>query len=428
MFRWPIDIARMKKNLGSSRADLDRLRFHLMKSQLINAFENVPFYYEAYRRIGVDPAKFSCIQDLNRYPVVTRPQIQNAANLFLSIKRAPEKLSRSHSSGSTGTPLWVYFDTATWFRKKYFSKLRSRMACGMKPNDKTAIFDTDPPESASRLLKNKVFSTPIFKARWFSIFQDAKAQVADLAAYLPRNLDSLPSHLFQLAQTVQNRKTAPTVKRIFTSSEYLEPHTRRYLQTRYSAEVFDIYGCTELKEVAWECDHHDGYHINEDEVYVEILNDQEPAEPGQIGDIVLTDLRNTAMPLIRYRIGDRGRLLPGRCDCNIAFARMAPAAGRSSDFLITPDGRRISPYRFTTAIEKIDGLLQYQLVQENVHGITVKAVMAENTNAHLIIEQIKGIDGLSDRPLQVVVEICHAIDVEENGKFKVVKNMMKGII
>ncbi len=425
MFRWPIEIARMKRSLSSSRADLDRLRFHRMKSQLTHAFENVPFYRTAYRRKGVDPAKFRGIQDLYYYPVVTRAQIQSAANDFISRKRTPEKLIRSHSSGSTGTPVWVYFDAGTWLRKKYFSKLRSRMACGMKLNEKTAIFDTDPPDSAARHRKNRIFSTPLFNAKWFSIFQDTAAQAAEVAVYRPHNLDSFPSHLFQLTQTMTNWKIPHTVRRIFTSSEYLEPNMRYYLQNRYGAELFDIYGCTEVKEVAWECRHHDGYHINEDEVYVEILNGQEPVEPGEIGDIVLTDLCNTAMPLIRYCIGDKGRLLPGRCGCNVVFSRMAPLAGRSSDFFITPDGRKISPYQFTTAVEKIGGLLQYQLVQEDAHTITVKAVVTDNCNLHRIVEQIKNINGLDYRSLEVSVEICHTIDVEDNGKFKVVKNMMQ---
>ena len=118
---------------------------------------------------------------------------------------------------------------------------------------------------------------------------------------------------------------------------------RRYIKDRYAADVFDIYGCTEIKEIAWECERHNGYHINEDEVLVEILDGDKPVGWDEVGDIVITDLRNKAMPLIRYRIGDRGLLRPGPCSCGRTFALMAPSAGRSSDFIITPNGQKLSP-------------------------------------------------------------------------------------
>ena len=94
---------------------------------------------------------------------------------------------------------------------------------------------------------------------------------------------------------------------------------RKFIEKAFGAEVFDIYGCTEIKEIAWECEKHEGYHINEDDVYVEILHGESPAKPGEVGDIVLTDLRNKAMPLIRYRIGDRGLLIAGNCSCGRTF-------------------------------------------------------------------------------------------------------------
>jgi len=192
--------------------------------------------------------------------------------------------------------------------------------------------------------------------------------------------------------------------------------------------VFDIYGCTEIKEIAWECERHNGYHINEDEVLVEILNGNKPVDWDEVGDIVITDLRNKAMPLIRYRIGDRGLFRPGPCSCGRTFALMAPLAGRSSDFIITPNGHRLSPYLFTTAIEKINGLLQYQLVQEDVQSIIVKAIMAEQNGA-LELKNIKErIQAVVVEPMDIKVEACEKIDNEENGKFKVVKNRVKELV
>jgi len=428
MYHWPIEIISMKKNIRMPRADLDRLRLKLLRSQLIDAYKNIPFYRKAFKLRGLVPHNFKCIKEIRDYPVITRTDIQEEDSNFLSKKFKPGKVKQSHSSGSTGRPLWVSFDPATWIRKKYLSKLRSRIECGMKMNERVAIYDTDSTEALTLRNQCKLLSNPLFKAKYFSIFRDTKNGIEELLQWAPQNIDSLPSHLFQLAIAMEQSQLKPSsLKRIFTSSEYIESNMRRYIQDRYAAEVFDIYGCTEIKEIAWECDRHNGYHINEDEVFLEILDGDKPAGWDEVGDIVITDLRNKAMPLIRYRIGDRGLLRPGLCSCGRTFALMVPSAGRSSDFIITPDGHKLSPYRFTTAIEKINGLLQYQFIQKDVRSIIVKAIMSGKAGPQELREIKTRIQAVVAEPMDIKVETCKKIDMEQNGKFKVVKNIVKNL-
>jgi len=428
MYHWPIEIISMKKNIRMPRADLDRLRLKLLRSQLIDAYKNIPFYRKAFKLRGLVPHNFKCIKEIRDYPVITRTDIQEEDSNFLSKKFKPGKVKQSHSSGSTGRPLWVSFDPATWIRKKYLSKLRSRIECGMKMNERVAIYDTESTEALTLRNQCKLLSNPLFKAKYFSIFRDTKNGIEELLQWAPQNIDSLPSHLFQLAIAMEQSQLKPnSLKRIFTSSEYIESNMRRYIQDRYAAEVFDIYGCTEIKEIAWECDRHNGYHINEDEVFLEILDGDKPAGWDEVGDIVITDLRNKAMPLIRYRIGDRGLLRPGLCSCGRTFALMVPSAGRSSDFIITPDGHKLSPYRFTTAIEKINGLLQYQFIQKDVRSIIVKAIMSGKAGPQELREIKTRIQAVVAEPMDIKVETCKKIDMEQNGKFKVVKNIVKNL-
>lgn len=428
MYHWPIEIISMKKNIRMPRADLDRLRLKLLRSQLIDAYKNIPFYRKAFKLRGLVPHNFKCIKEIRDYPVITRTDIQEEDSNFLSKKFKPGKVKQSHSSGSTGRPLWVSFDPATWIRKKYLSKLRSRIECGMKMNERVAIYDTESTEALTLRNQCKLLSNPLFKAKYFSIFRDTKNGIEELLQWAPQNIDSLPSHLFQLAIAMEQSQLKPSsLKRIFTSSEYIESNMRRYIQDRYAAEVFDIYGCTEIKEIAWECDRHNGYHINEDEVFLEILDGDKPAGWDEVGDIVITDLRNKAMPLIRYRIGDRGLLRPGLCSCGRTFALMVPSAGRSSDFIITPDGHKLSPYRFTTAIEKINGLLQYQFIQKDVRSIIVKAIMSGKTGLQELREIKTRIQAVVAEPMDIKVETCKKIDMEQNGKYKVIKNIVKDL-
>ena len=91
---------------------------------------------------------------------------------------------------------------------------------------------------------------------------------------------------------------------IFTSGELLDPATRRAIEDGFGAPVFDIYGCTELKEIAWECPAHAGLHLNADWILLEV----DP--PGSAGKILVTPLYSRAMPLLRYEVGDTGWSCP----------------------------------------------------------------------------------------------------------------------
>ena len=423
MMGWPVEIVRVKRALKMSRSELSRLRFNLLKNQLVRAYEDVGFYHDAFVQRGLNPHNFQNIEEFTEYPIIDKQDIQQNFSCFISNKVSINDLNKSHSSGSTGRPLWTYFDRKSWVRKKYFSKLRARMECGLKLGEKIAIFDTDPPSELEKRNKQIIFSNPALKTKYVSIFDTPRKNIEDLIKFRPQNVDSIPSHLFQLAMVIREDKIKlRSIKRIFTSSEYLEPNMRQFIRQTFDSELFDIYGCTEIKEVAWECQNHKGYHINEDEVFVESVNDLTSLKQGEIGDIILTDLRNKAMPLIRYRIGDRGSLIGGNCRCGRFFSRMAPAAGRSSEYITTPSGKRISSYRFTTAIEKTRGLLQYQFIQEAIDSVTVKVIMAKSECEKELLEIQNKIILAFGEDMNIHVERCDKIDLEKNGKYKVVKS------
>jgi phenylacetate-CoA ligase len=426
MTHWIYDAFKFKRYPWLPQKELSLLRFNRLKEQLVKAYENVSYYQTAFKQRDLDPHRFKTLLELRDYPIIDRDVIQQNESLFLARNFPFEKMSRSHSSGSTGKPLWTYFDKNTWIRKKYLSKLRARMECGLKLGDNVAIFDTAPTAELVARNRKKMFSNPALRVKFFSIFEETEKNLNGLIQWEAHDIDSSPNHLFRIAQEMERKKLeTPSVKRIFTSSEYLELSMRKFIEKIFGAEVFDIYGCTEIKEIAWECERHEGYHINEDDVIVEILHDDSPAQPGEIGDIVLTDLRNKAMPLIRYRIGDRGLLIAGNCSCGRSFSRMVPAAGRASEYITTPGGRKISPYRFTTAIEKTRGLLQYQFIQETLDSITVKVIMDGQNNDKDIMGIQENIQTVLGNAMSIHMEICDKIKLEENGKYKVVKSKIE---
>ena len=123
----------------------------------------------------------------------------------------------------------------------------------------------------------------------------------------PRILFGYATSIYRFAQFIRNSPFQDIAfDSIFTSAELLHPSVRQYIEETFHCKVYDRYGTMELGGVACECEAHTGLHISAENNYVEILSDGLPAEAGEVGDLIVTNLNNRGMPFIRYRIGDAG--------------------------------------------------------------------------------------------------------------------------
>ena len=415
----------MKGNLNLAREELNTLRQHLLQKQLINAYKNIPFYQKFFREQRLHPREINCITGLSRLPIITKELIREDDTQFLNRHFPRTKYHISYSSGSTGEPFRSYFNSTSWLRKKYFSKFRARKECGLRFGEKIAIFETEALDKLQKKNNKLRFIPAPYRVQFFSVFEPLEETLQKVYQFDPQNFYGPPSYLFRLAG-VQNQCVTKfkNLKRVFTASEYLAQNVHTYLEKSFQAPVYDHYGCTETKEVAWQCQERNGYHINEDEIICEILDGETVLPEGEVGDIVLTDLHNRAMPFIRYQIGDKGMLLKDPCPCGRSFKLMRPLAGRASEYIVLPDGEQLSPYLLTTAIEKTTGLLQYQIIQKNKNQLTVKVILKDRAQARVLVQIQEKVQKATQNKLEVDVEVCENLTIEENGKFKVVKNVM----
>ncbi len=154
---------------------------------------------------------------------------------------------------------------------------------------------------------------------------------------------------------------------VMTSAGTLYPAMRSQIAEQLKAPIFDRYGSREVGDVACECDHHEGLHVCSPVNYVEVLRaDGSPASPGEEGEIVVTNLVNFAMPLIRYRIGDSGAWATRPCSCGRQWPLLAKVTGRMCDTLFTMEGNRIGGEYFVHELRVYDWLKRFQLIQETV--------------------------------------------------------------
>ncbi len=410
----------------ASRAKIQETQFERLRQQLLYCEKNVPYYKALFKDIGIEPAALRDLHQLERLPYLTKAIAREHHSALRGQAYLGKDVQKSFSSGSTGEPFATFFDTLSWYRKKYLVKLRARFACGMALRERVAILECDEADSIARRNSNTWLQDQLLKVRVFSLYEEPAILLDQLREFAPQNIYAYPSHLLELAQAdLTAEPLIAGVKRLFTSSEFLSQGLKTRLEARYQAEIYDHYGSTEFKEIAWQCPEQGWYHINHEDVICEVVNEHGPVlnEPGEV---VVTDLRNKAMPLLRFKLGDLAVKSNTPCGCGYSGDSIKPLGGRSSDYFVFEGGQEISPYRFTMAIEAVQGMLQYQLVQLGVNSIQVNivwrndelAAQADDVREHIL--HVLNEAGVQSN-VSIDVRRCQSINNEENGKFKVVK-------
>jgi phenylacetate-CoA ligase len=323
----------------------------------------------------------------------------------------------SRSSGSTGEPFRVFYDARAWAMVKYLVKLRARAACGVRWSHRVALLDAISPEEEGRLPMEWTG-----RVRRISVLQPAERVAARLVAFRPHVIYGLPSALLEAGYWLSAAHEEPAVSAVFTSGELLDGDTRQKLRELYGSSVFDVYGSSETKEVAWECQA-GGMHINQDVTWVEILDPEGHRLPeGAEGEIVVTLLVNRAMPMVRYRTGDLGSLLTGGCSCGFALPRLGVVTGRQADVLILSGGRRVSPYAITCALEAVPGVLRYQVSQVGSDRLRVRARTDSPTGSADLAADIRlALERAIPGPLTIETEFVEHFETGPRAKFRVVQ-------
>ena len=210
-----------------------------------------------------------------------------------------------------------------------------------------------------------------------------------LVKFKPDYIDAYPSSLYSIARYAQkhNINIKKVTNGITTSAETLLPDQRETIETVFGVPVTDQYGAAEMCIFVGQCKK-GNYHIHSDYAVVEFLKeDGSQAGPGEEAEIVCTGLINPVMPLVRYRIGDRGILSDKKCKCGSPFPVMEKILGRMDDVIVTPDDRRVGrlspvlkgfPVKEVQYIQKTVDALEVLIIKDcGYTGDTDKDVISE---------------------------------------------------
>jgi phenylacetate-CoA ligase len=210
---------------------------------------------------------------------------------------------------------------------------------------------------------------------------------------------------------------------IFTSGEPLYPAIRKKIETTFQCKIFDSYGMTEHCGLIHECAHGQ-MHLIPEFGYLEILDDSgEAVREGDEGQFVWTGFLNMAMPLIRYRIGDRGRWQQGSsCTCGLKFPMVIPTITRESEILRCPDGRLFSPRALNQLLKEASSLRFCQFVHDRPERVIVRAGSGNVAASEEMMLIRRRLQNLLGPGMRVTAEIAVTPLVLPGGKIPLIIN------
>jgi phenylacetate-CoA ligase len=273
------------------------------------------------------------------------------------------------------------------------------------------------------------FRTFYRNVAWFNVFNMTKERMVLFTDFLKKFKPSLVigyvSALFEYAEFLRRSNLrVPSPKAICLTAEPSNYAQRVTIENAFKARSYDEYGSTEVLRIAAECHHRAGLHVHGDYRYVEIINSKcQSTENGEFGRVVVTDLENKVMPLIRYVNGDVARWHENSCTCGINFPLMSAVAGRTYDMIRLSNGKMIYGHMFSKVLfNHTNEIRQFQVRQTAINEVRIYIVPGaigdqRKLESTILCELNKYTDGLVHYSFEIVREI----EKEKSGKLRYVK-------
>lgn len=395
---------------------LDSVILSKLRRQIARAWKFSPFYRDLFQSAGFIPENLQNLSDLQKLPIITKTAIQEAGESLFCRDIDLSKCVWLKTSGSSGSPTNLPF---TRYDKSHrvLKELQALIANGYKITDRMLILVEPRCVVDKKALMQKL---GLFRRDYLSIFEEESIQLEAIKKLRPAVIYGYTSSLRILAEKlISNNLEPPFPKILMSSAELMDPATRQLLTEAFGTVPVDFYGSMEFGWIAWQCPQKNGYHINSDCLIVECLKDDgQPVEPGEEGELVITNLHSDAAPLIRYATGDSAIFASKSCSCGRSLPLLSSINGRLADCIVLPDGRKLSPYVITCTVEEIPGVRQFQVIQETDGSIRIRLLssrLSANPNhvKAVVEEQL-------DKQVRVTVEVLPELLRESNGKYKVV--------
>lgn len=404
------------------RERLEEFQLERLRALVSHAGAHVPAFR---RKLSGDPPAMTSLEDVRRLPTLVKTDIQGDPAGCAS-DAAGGKLVKKTTGGSTGQPVTVWKTRDAWLWE-LAATWRGYAWAGVEIGDPQARFWGVPFEEEDR--RTARLTDFACHRRRLSAFSFDEASLAgyveDLRRFRPTYFYGYVSMVEQFARYVEEEVPDWDLPLtcIITTSEVLTDAIRERLETTFQTRVFNEYGCGEIGTIAHECEE-GRLHLSEENMLVEVLDGDRPCAPGEAGELVVTELNNQAMPLIRYRMGDFGSLSAEACPCGRTLRVLEGLHGRAYDMVRNREGRlfhgEFIMYIFEEIKREGPGIKQFQVIQDEVDRFRVRVVREEGYGPQTEALVVGRIREHIDPAAEVVFESAETIERENSGKLRVI--------
>ena len=419
-------LRKLEESQWYSAERLEKMQWERLPFLLKHAYERVPYYRKKFQKIGLEPESIKSYNDFLKIPILTKEEVSKKG-VDLMGPTYSGKIYRGRTSGSTGLAVETLYDSEfeSWTSA---SQWRARRWFRVDIGDKgVAIWGRPVYSTIERHIgpiKTRLKHVMLLSA--FNLSEKVlESYWKRIKAFHPTYFYGYATAIYQLAQYVKKREGSAhglNLKAVFSTAETLHQYQRNLIESIFSCKVANKYGCSELGNFAYECPE-GRMHISAENVFVEFLQQGKPATSGEIGEIIVTGLTNRCMPLIRYKIGDKGIPTNDVCSCGRRLPLMELTAAKITEMIITPEGEIFSSelldyINLGLMHKRIKGIKQFRVIQKS-EGIFLVEIVRNTEFSFASVEFFKRkMKEFIGEDIKIDIEFVKEIPREKTGKLR----------
>lgn len=413
------------------KADEAGVPTHCAREQLLKLLahcrDNVPYYQNIMAALGngqaEDPHRY-----LQQMPILTKDKIRDNFTALQSADLESRQWYYYTSGGSTGEPVRLIQDREYRDHSIALVMLHSRWAGREVGEPEVYLWGSEKELFEGTIGWKAYLMSRLANARLLNAFsmtpERMREYIRELNKRPPKLIIAYAEALYGLAKFATDEAiSVRPQKTIITTAGTLYPFMEKTVREVFQSPIFNRYGTREVGIIAGQCPAFAGLHVPPTGVYIEIVDeDGKPVPPGVEGNILVTSLINYAMPLVRYRIGDRGVLAAdGSCTCGRNGQLLAKVTGRVKDNFRTRSGRIIPGIYFVHMIGVVlnkGDIKKFQIIQKNYDLLVLKIVKQQSGDKPDLKEIIEAIGKVMDVGCRIEVEYVDDIKPTASGKYR----------
>ena len=394
--------------LDSSREAIEAFQQVRLGKLLRHAYYTTPYYRELLKTDA---------PDITQVPPLEKENISEHLERLCSEAFTIGQRIKNATGGSTGTPLTFYQGRYYWNQRNLSVYYFDRWAGWNLGEPQLIIWGAPADLKDDAHWKHRLnnFWRNQYWLDGFHLTEEAmQAAFERMDRCHPQTILAYPSSLYQFATFLYEKGLTPrwNLKGIISSAEMLHPHYRTLAEDVFNTKVYNRYGGREIGLIAMECVE-GRMHINCRDIYLEIDSPNPYAQPGEI---LITQLNNYVMPFIRYRIGDIGLLSREVCPCGNQLPILKDLLGRTTATFLTRTGMLIHGGYFTQQFYGVEGVSQFQIIQETLKHCVLKLVINERWTEATRRYLVQNIQRVIGGDVVVTVEFVDEIPLPTSGK------------